>query len=714
MTFPATCTLIGSFFDASGNAMTGNIQFIPSAELTDVSGGIILPQVPINAQVVNGTFSVHLLPTDTAGITQMNWSYLVTEQLLLQPNAPYTTRVQYYIQPTGTGTINLASLAQYTEPPTVVTYGELGGNNTWSGTNTFDGPSVFNGTASFTEEVTVPTPVNSSDAATKSYVDNHVASSAWLFDVTALAYGAKGDGQFVTDGAMSTGSAVLTSASGKFVSGDVGKAVQVKGAGPAGVTTLVTTVLSYQSATQVTLAASNASGAPVSGALVLWATDDTAHIQSAINAAVAYGKLHGSAIVYFPVSSGLFYGVAGALVTGGSTLGNSQLTLAAPIATTANKVSLTFQGVANGSALEHWQQLNPQLGGSTLVSFGVFANATVQANSINANGNACVIGGPAQPGGYGVAPGVFSNMLITFENFSILTTHSADGFTYGAADFSGIAEANVLNFAYGTTGSVAGGDFGSPVTFGTGASAGLLMPANGNNDNNYISNLSCHGGYTYALFATEHTVIGRLCVLYCWAGMVLVGAYFNSVGSVHGVNIEQASIEACPNLVYVWGGGSNGVGPYLFANISTEIGAPTFSASSSVALNAALGEVILTGLFTVSNISVQYPTGMKIVNGQQGYVASVISASTYTMTVLDDTILIDASSNNVDITLISAAWTPNTPTFVRLDSSGHTVTIHAAGSELINGSGTQTLVGQYSKLNLFPARVATVWGWYER
>lgn len=558
------------------------------------------------------------------------------------------------------------------------------------------------------------TSVANGTAASDVAAFGQIPTTPWLFNV--LGYGAVGDGQFVTDGAMGSGAAVLTSATANFQPGDVGKAVMVKGAGAAGVTTLVTTIASRQSATQVTLTASNASGGAVSAALVMWATDDTAHIQAAINAALAYAATHGSATVYLPVGSGRFYGVGGALVSGGSTLGNAQLTLGAPVATTANKVVLTIEGVGNGSGLQHWQQLSPQLGGSTLVSFGVFASSGAQNTSITANGNACVIGGPAQPGGYGISPGVFSNMLVTLRNLSILTTHSADGFTYGAADFSGIAEANLENFAYGTTGSVAANDYASPSIFGTGLSIGLLMPANGNNDNNHVANLSCHGGYTYAFWATEHTVADRICILYCWAAICLVGNYFGSVGSVHGVNVVQASIEACVNIVYVVGGGSSGVGPYLFATISTETGAPAFSGNSAGAMNAALGEVVLTGLFTVSGISVSNPTGLRIRNGQQGSVTTTVTSasSPYAVTVLDETIFVDATAGNVTLNLISAAWTPNKFTIIRLDASGNTVTVAAASGEHINGATTQTIVGQYSKLNLTPARISGSWNWYEK
>lgn len=548
------------------------------------------------------------------------------------------------------------------------------------------------------------------DAATK-----YQKLQPWLFDVTASAYGAKGDGQFVLDGAMGTGSAVLTSASGKFTSGDVGKLVMVYGAATAAVTNLVTTIASFQSATQVTLAAANASGGSISGALVLWASDDTAHIQAAINAALAYATTYGSAKVRIPTGSGLFYGIGGALVTGGSTKGNSQLTLGAPVATSANKLVLDIEGAANGAGLQHWQQNSPQFNGSTLVSFGVFANSTAQSNSITANGNPAVIGGPAQPGGYGAGTAVFSNMLVTLRNLSILTTHSANGLTYSAADFSGIAEANLENFAYGTTGTVAGGSYTTPVAFGNGLSIGLLMPAAGNNDNNRAANVSCHGGYTFGIFATEHFVCDRLCILYCWSGLCPVGSYFGSVGATHAITIGQASIEACTNVVNIIGVGSSGIGPWIFANIDTEISGPTFTdRTSGTGLNAALGTITLTGLYTPANVNATAATGLNIINGQQGSPAHVISGTAaYTVNVTDRTLLVDASAQNTVINLLSSAWTPQVLTIVRLDNSGHTLTITANGAELINGAASITLGSQYAKATLTPARVSSTWGWYQ-
>jgi hypothetical protein len=536
----------------------------------------------------------------------------------------------------------------------------------------------------------------------------------WIFNVTS--YGAVGDGKIAVDGAISStvNTTTLTCASGPFVSGDVTKLIMIKGAGPAGVTTLVATISTFISATQVTI--SVAASTTVTNALVMWATDDTPRVQSAINAAVTYAVAHGgAATVFFPVASGQFYGIGGALVTGGTTHGNSQLTVPI-IATTVNKVVLTFTGPTNGSGLQHWEQLVPQCSGATLVSFGVFANAGAQTTSINSNGNAAVLGGPSQPGGYGVAPGIYSNMLLIVRDMSILTTYSLDGWTYTAIDASGIAEANLFNLAIGTTGTVPSGDFGSPGSFANGLAIGVLMPANGNNDNCLVSNISIHGGYTWAFFATEHTVADAMRILYCWSAFCPVGVYFGSVGATHAIKALQLSIEACTNVIYVIGAGSGGIGPIVDVDqLDTESGAPAITGNSSVAMNGMLGTVKLTGLFTPTGVTVSSPTGLKVINGQQAVPVTSVT-TTYSVSILDEIVLADLTGGAFTSTLISAAWTPNRYSFKKIDASGNALTISTTGGELIHAdttpATTMTLAAQGDSVTLIPARVSSVWGWY--
>lgn len=95
----------------------------------------------------------------------------------------------------------------------------------------------------------------------------------------------RGPGRLAGDGVMTSGSAVLTSASTVFTAADVGKTITVQQAA-SGPTALNTTIASYQSATQVTLAANCTNSV---NPAVFWygASDDASSINAAITAASA-------------------------------------------------------------------------------------------------------------------------------------------------------------------------------------------------------------------------------------------------------------------------------------------------------------------------------------------------------------------------------------------------------------------------------------------
>lgn len=524
---------------------------------------------------------------------------------------------------------------------------------------------------------------------------------AHIFNVAD--YGAVGDGKIVSDGAMTAGSSVLTcTTSTPFTSGDVGKSIIVLNAGSSG-ETLVGTITSFASASQVTLSVTASS--TVSGIPVLWATDDTARIQAAIDAAVAYALAHSyAATVYIPPATGSFYGIAGPLKTGGSTLGNSQLTLPV-VSTTGRKLTLTIEGAITGAGVQHWQQTLPNATGSTLVSFGMFANATAQANSINGGGNPAVIGGPAQPGGYGVSPGNFSNLYVDIANLSILTCHSRNGLTYTGIDLSGVANARLRDLAVSTSGAVAppAGSYQNPNLFATGLSIGILLPANGNNDNTLVKNVTIGGGYTYGMLVTEHTDIYGLRILYCWAALCPVGTYYNSVGAAHSINGTLISIEQCTYLVYIFGPGTGGIGPTMYLKIDTETGTPRFGdRSSGTGLLAARGEVVLAGLFTASNLTLDAPTGLKLRNSQLTYPVTTKSAN-YTAIAFDQVILVDASNGAVTITLPTATGRTDPLTVKKTDVSANTVTLAAASGQSIDSAATKVLSAQWEKITVIPS-----------
>jgi hypothetical protein len=110
-------------------------------------------------------------------------------------------------------------------------------------------------------------------------------------------HGGVGDGVALTDAVTAAGSPVLTSASGRFTADMVGKTVVVPGATAAG-TTLVTTVASYESPTQITMAAAAGRVAAVPGGPNVNAvvgTDNSAAFAAAFaEAAAGPGLVEGS------------------------------------------------------------------------------------------------------------------------------------------------------------------------------------------------------------------------------------------------------------------------------------------------------------------------------------------------------------------------------------------------------------------------------------
>jgi hypothetical protein len=107
-----------------------------------------------------------------------------------------------------------------------------------------------------------------------------------FINVQAPPYNATGNTVFniAGNGHITSGLAILTSATGTWTGADVGKSIVVAGAGVAGAP-LSTTILSFQSATQVTLNAT--AGTTVTTAVFFYGTDDTAAIQAAITAVAA-------------------------------------------------------------------------------------------------------------------------------------------------------------------------------------------------------------------------------------------------------------------------------------------------------------------------------------------------------------------------------------------------------------------------------------------
>jgi hypothetical protein len=207
------------------------------------------------------------------------------------------------------------------------------------------------------------------------------------------------------------------------------------------------------------------------------------------------------------------------------------------------------------------------------------------------------------------------------------------------------------------------------------------MPAPGNNDLSVVDNLSIQGGFTYAIFFSEHTLITRIMVLYCWAALCAVGTYAGSVGSVHAMKVLSASVEACTNEVYIVGVGSQGVGPTIdIDQLSTESGNPTISGNNATALKSALGTIKLTGLFTESGVNVTGPTGLLLVNGQVPRAVKK-KTSAFTPGPLDRTLICDTTAAGFTATLPAADYNAVEYTFRNIGTN--VLTLSASGGQLI-------------------------------
>lgn len=450
---------------------------------------------------------------------------------------------------------------------------------------------------------------------------------------SVLAYGAKGDGKISNTGASTAASTTVTIGESVLTSGDVGKVVMVKNAlnvnNASGQTTSVGTITAVNSATSFTATWNTTPTQTTTGLQVLWATDDTTAIQSAIAAANTYALAHNSfAEIYFPVGAGLYYGVGGALKStdGTNAVYNSQLTI--PVNAETNPgVTLTFRGVGGGGNPRYWNSDSPQFGGG-IQSFGCFTSSGTQSTSITGGGNPSVIGGPTGKFGYGVVvtgtTPTFSNTCVEFRNLTIRTTHSNSGWTFSAANMFGVARFHAYDFTCGTNGTVQFykytpnlGDFTNVTLLSGGLSIGVIMPSNGNNASNYLQNFVIDGGYTFGLFATEHTVGNSVTVLYCWGGLCPVGNYNDSgsgaASALHAIAIDQACVEGCTYAIDVVGAGQSGIGPIVHVVLDTEgtvqlrdaIGGTL--ANTGAGLAAALGTIRLVG--SPSAITISTGTG---------------------------------------------------------------------------------------------------------
>lgn len=399
------------------------------------------------------------------------------------------------------------------------------------------------------------------------------------------------------------------------------------------------------------------------GALGDGSTNDTAAIQSAIDAAAAYAVANtGYAEVIFPPS---IYLLSSAARTDRS--GNAQLALPV-IAGTANKVTLALLGTEESASMPHWNSTAAQINGVVLKSTW---NAPDQSGSSN---EGSVLGGPTQPNGY-VSGGVFSNCNIVIKGIQIQVPFTSRGSDTTGIDLRGMANAHLENVAFlpAATPTQLNGTYSSP-----GWNLGIAMPVPGNNDLSIMSNCTVYGA-TYGFYLGEHLSADRLAAIYCYTGM-LTGAFFSSVVQAHYNWIGGASIEACVNGVHVVAGGK------IVIDVLSVEGSMTHVKDNT---GTAVGSIGLGGI--ISTINVEDPTDIKVTYLDQGpgaTTAPTVSAST---TAFRNPFWRDAA--------------------VQVNANGATVTAVAVdGTTVLSGAG-MVIVPSGKKITLTYSGGTPTWTW---
>ena len=434
----------------------------------------------------------------------------------------------------------------------------------------------------------------------------------WQFPVTT--YGAVGNGQMVVDGAMDGSTGIVTCATSKpFVPGDVSKYMIVNGALGAA-SALTGQVTGYTSSSQVTLSVDSA--VAVTGACVLWGTDDTVAFQDTINAAASYMDTGYNAEVYRPYPpNGLFYMIAGALSNTGSA--NAQLTIPNPSYVTPKQVLRFYADIQSGTAVPLWtQSAYAQVPGS-IVSTGVFASTEDYSANYEEWGNACVLG--STPSYADLVPEVegfpaFANIHVVCENWSTVLPSSADGLQYTAISLQGCATGEIrdcsalLSTNYNTDSGA--NEFPASGTLANGYATGFILPGNGNNDQAVCTNPTV-SGYGYGVQCGEHALVygGRL--IFCHYAFQLSGN--DGVASEHFTKIINTSVEGTDVGFLVHGVGESGTGFFVDAEIDTE-GLVTLieDNDSGAGLGSLYGEIRLYGNYANTVFNPGYPILVKL------------------------------------------------------------------------------------------------------
>jgi hypothetical protein len=383
----------------------------------------------------------------------------------------------------------------------------------------------------------------------------------WQFSVEA--YGAKGDGRVVGDVSTTLNSKVITSSSAGFVNaaapaGDVGKYVMIHGGNGTGSGPYIDVIASVQSSTQATLT-TNLAGATVSNCPMVWGTDDTAAINSAMSAAGAYATIHGAADGSGNFFAEILFGAniyilgTGPAQTGnGSTTPtfNAQIALPYPNTNgTTQKLIIALTGAGDAGYCQYWESLVPNVAGSALVSM-----AAAPSTPSGTFGNQSVVGGPSAAAGF---TGGYANVKVAVKGLSVwlpiftnvwawdfgylsaMRVQQSAAHIFAPAGFNGSA---VQPYMQNITASAFTGSIGT----------GWHTPINQNNDDCVMDDVTAEG-YECGFRVYDHFAAGRLAAIYSDVAMKVQGE--GGVG--HLVAIQNMSAEVYNGGLLAGGSGGS-------------------------------------------------------------------------------------------------------------------------------------------------------------
>jgi hypothetical protein len=541
--------ITGTFNDGSQQPLSNiGISFAPSETVYAAGIPVVTPDTPITAAVVGGVLksasgaTLQLLDTNNAGLTIEGrtgfwfWTVTITGQL--------TDSFSFFLPHSATP-VDLYSLANtsasggggFTNPMT--TLGDL-----ISGVSGGSAVRLPGNTASVREFLTSQGSGGVATAPAYSALQAGDISAAfpWQFYVDNPAYGAKGDGKVIGDVATTSGSAVITSATANFTSADVGKFIMIHGANGTTSGPLISTILSRQSATQVTLGTS--AGATVSNCPAVYGTDDTAAINAAVTAAGNYATAN-SYFAEVVFGARIYILGTGPTQTGnGSTTPtfNAQIPLPFPAAAnTTQKLVIALTGAGDNGYLQYWNSLIPNVAGTALVSM-VTAPKPYSATF----GMQSVVGGPTGAAGFGGSP-AYANTKVVVKGIGIwcplYTNLCAWDFGY-VSDMRPEASAAHIFAPTGVNGSAVQPYLNNISAAGltNSVSVGWRFPVTSNNADISASDVAVEG-YELGYLIFDHFDGHKLNAIYCDVIMKFDGTQGAS-GVSHGIFISSITAEA--------------------------------------------------------------------------------------------------------------------------------------------------------------------------